>query len=76
MHFAEKTKFSHLLSGALLSFTVASMDEGIQIVSGRGDQVSDIFIDVSGYLSAYLVGALILYVFCWRKESKKEAASD
>ena len=70
VHFAKKNRFSELLSGALLSFVVASLDEGIQMLTGRGDQVSDVFIDVGGYMCTYLICALVLYVGFWRREKK------
>lgn len=73
LHFASRRHFSSLLSGALLSFAVASCDEGIQILTGRGDQVSDIFIDACGYLFTYLIGALVLYLVCWRRQTKKDS---
>ena len=73
LHFASRCHFPSLLSGALLSFAVASFDEGIQVLTGRGDQVTDIFIDVCGYLSAYLIGALVLYLVFWRRRAKKDS---
>ena len=73
LHFANKKRFSELFSGALISFLVASLDEGLQMFTGRGDQVSDIFIDVGGYLSAYLVGMLVLYLVFWRRERRTYA---
>lgn len=70
LHFARLRSGAHLLSGALLGFFVAAIDEGIQIFSGRGDLVSDIWIDVSGYITAYGLGMLILYLFSWRKRKE------
>lgn len=72
LHFAKKNRFPDLLSGALLSFIVASLDEGIQMFTGRGDQVADVFIDALGYLCAYLIGALLLYCIFWRRERKAQ----
>jgi len=74
MHFANQRSFSSLLAGALLSFAFAATDEGIQIFTGRGDQVSDIFIDAVGYLSAYFLTMLVLYLACWRKSRKIPAS--
>ena len=70
LHFAQKHRLSHLFAGALLAFAVASTDEAIQMFTGRGDQVADVFIDVSGYLCAYVCVALILFVAFWRRERK------
>ena len=74
LHFASRRNLPYLLLGATLSFTVASFDEGIQVLTGRGDQVSDIFIDVSGYMSAYLFGMTILYLCAWRHTRKTLSA--
>ena len=74
LHFSDHRNFFHLMSGALLSFAVASADEGIQMLTGRGDQVADVLIDVCGYLSAYLLGVLILYFVFWR--SRREETSE
>ena len=74
LHFANQRSFSSLLAGALLSFAFAATDEGIQIFTGRGDQVSDIFIDAVGYLSAYFLTMLVLYLACWRKSRKMPAS--
>ena len=74
LHFANQRSFSSLLAGALLSFAFAATDEGIQIFTGRGDQVSDIFIDAVGYLSAYFLTMLVLYLACWRKSRKIPAS--
>ena len=64
------TGFAAYLSGFLLAFPVAAIDEGIQILSDRGALVSDIFIDVSGYIGAYLICAFLLFLFVWRKRKK------
>ena len=74
LHFAFRRNLPYLLLGATLSFTVASFDEGIQVLTGRGDQVSDIFIDVSGYMSAYLLGMTVLYLCAWRHTRKTLSA--
>ena len=58
------------LLGASLSFVFASFDEGIQMLSGRGDLVSDIFIDTCGYLIAYLLCILSLSIFCRHRKRK------
>ncbi len=74
LHFAFRRNLPYLLLGATLSFTVASFDEGIQVLTGRGDQVGDIFIDVSGYMSAYLLGMTVLYLCAWRHTRKTLSA--
>ena len=70
LHFSNRRHFSYLVSGALFSFAVASVDEGIQMFTGRGDQVLDIFIDVGGYLTAYLIGVLVLSLVFLRYDRK------
>ena len=69
LHVAKKRRFSPLLSGALASFLFASVDEGIQMFTERGDAVKDIFIDAFGYMSAYFLVILILYFFSWRRRA-------
>ncbi len=71
LHFSDRRSFSYLASGAFLSFAVASVDEGIQMLTGRGDQVADVFIDVGGYLCAYFLGVLVLYFAFWRSRREK-----
>ncbi len=73
IYFLRLSGFAVYFSGALLSFLIASIDEGIQIFSDRGDQVSDIFIDVLGYIGAYLICALVFLLFVWRKKRRREA---
>lgn len=46
-----------LLSLALFGFIVPMIDETIQIFSGRGPMVSDVWIDVGGYA----LGCILLY---------------
>ncbi len=58
---------AHLVAGAFFGFVAASADEFIQSFTGRGDLVSDIWIDVSGYIAAYGLTACCLFVFAWRK---------
>ncbi len=67
LYFARMTDRAHVLSGALFAFFVASADEGIQILSGRGAMVSDVWLDVSGYISAYALGMLVLYLIKRKK---------
>lgn len=66
---------SCLLSGALFSFAVASIDEGIQMLTGRGDQVADIFIDVLGYLSFYFIGVLVVCFLIWCHQKKSSSVA-
>lgn len=47
---------------------VAVIDEGIQILSDRGPEVKDVFIDYAGYLTAI---AIFLCVFAVRRAVKK-----
>lgn len=69
LYFSKRTDRAHGLLGALFAFFVASTDEGIQILSGRGAMVSDVWLDALGYISAYALGMLVLYLV--RRKRKK-----
>ncbi len=70
LHLSQHRRASHLLAGAFFAFVIASTDELIQSFTERGDMVSDVWIDVSGYIAAYCVTMLFLWLFAWRKRPK------
>lgn len=43
---------------------IASIDETIQIFTGRGSAVKDVMIDTCGYFSGFLLAALAKYIRC------------
>ena len=63
---AKSSKSISLLSVAAASLIfgllIAFLDESIQILSGRGPLVSDIWIDLSGYTSLLVVTHLVILV--------------
>lgn len=64
-----RQQFFNAASAGLMT---AVADESIQIVSGRGDQVSDILLDFCGFLTGLFLMSLVL--FLWDKR-KKNAVS-
>ena len=52
----------HFFNAASAGLMTAVADESIQIVSGRGDQVSDILLDFSGFLTGLFLMSLLLYL--------------
>ena len=59
------------LSAALTGISVPLVDETIQIFSGRGPTISDIWIDISGFVFATVLISLILYILLRRRKGKK-----
>ena len=57
---------------ALCCLCVASTDETIQIFSGRGNAVSDVFLDFSGALTAMLIFACVLLI---RRRKRRDGES-
>ncbi len=57
---------------ALVGVSVPLIDETIQIFSGRGPALSDVWLDISGYTVGCLVCSLVLFLASGlRKKSKK-----
>ena len=59
------------LSAALTGISVPLIDETIQIFSGRGSAISDIWIDISGVVFGSALISLILYILLRRGQRKK-----
>ena len=66
---ADRTK--KYLSAALTGISVPLVDETIQIFSGRGPTISDIWIDISGFVFGTVLISLILYILLRRGERRK-----
>ena len=58
----KKQSFDSFLQMLPFGLYVAVIDEGIQILSDRGPEVRDIFIDYSGYLAATLIFFIVFVV--------------
>lgn len=78
-HVFEFTVLSLLLSlcfygnpvkSAGLGFTAAFLDESIQLLSGRGAQITDVWIDLIGVAAGTLIGLLICILARTRKRSE------
>ena len=55
----EQRDFKSLLNCALLGLLCADIDEGIQIFSGRGSMVQDVFLDFCGVVCGLLIALFI-----------------
>ena len=53
---------AYFVSSLLFGVLTAVLDETVQITSGRGSSVIDVWIDVSGYFFAAFAGALLFAV--------------
>ncbi len=56
---------------ALFCLSVASTDEMIQIFTKRGNQVSDVFLDLAGSLSGILFVSLVLFIVDKKRKNKR-----
>lgn len=70
----ERDKRRGLVKAALLSFFTAFVDETIQIFSGRGPMISDVWLDFLGALSA--IGLCLLIYFLIIRFSHKGERGD
>ena len=66
---ADRTK--KFLSAALTGISVPLVDETIQIFSGRGSALADVWIDISGVVFGTALISLILYILSRRGEREK-----
>ncbi len=61
----------------LVPFLVGFMDESIQILSERGPSITDVWIDIGGFVFfssiAYLVGGLMLLIIDFVKRQKQSS---
>lgn len=74
LHLIVKDKRIRALLAALFGGFVALFDETIQIFSGRGPMVSDIWIDIAGFATGVVIVVLIVAVK--RKIKMKSKSSD
>lgn len=66
---ADRTK--KYLSAALTGVSVPLVDETIQIFSGRGSALTDVWIDISGFTFGTVLISLILFILLRRGKWKK-----
>ena len=72
-----KMKKTDIIRCVCFGSIVASVDETIQILSGRGSSFFDVMIDTSGYLFALLMVSLLYFVSsCIIKKARKENVED
>ena len=69
-------KRTRILALSLLGMLVALFDETIQIFSGRGPQVSDIWIDIAGYTLGVLVVAAVVTLRRKKREKSEKNNSN
>lgn len=65
----------------VLPFFVGFIDESVQIASGRGPSIEDVWIDIGGFATFYLItlaayGAVMLVIFAVRKYRKGKPKTD
>ena len=58
-------------NSACLAFFSAFLDESIQMLSDRGDQISDVWLDFSGALFGIVFAMLILFLIAWHRSKQK-----
>lgn len=56
----DKHRVRHLAAALLFGLACAAADEGIQVFSDRGNQLSDVALDFSGCLT----GAVVIWLLC------------
>ncbi len=61
--FYTKRKLSTLIRAASSALFIAFSDETIQIFSGRGPSISDVWLDFSGFLTLGLLTVCVLLIF-------------
>ncbi|MBQ9485247.1 MAG: VanZ family protein [Clostridia bacterium] len=71
-HPAEKRTFYGYFSLLPYGLYAAVIDEGIQILSARGPEVKDVFIDYAGYLIAYAVFFIVFLIKRVRTKNKRD----
>lgn len=54
-----------------LGFTAAFLDESLQALTGRGSQLTDVWIDLCGVALGTLIGFLIWKAYCRRRNTSK-----
>ena len=55
--------WKRMFSALNLGLLAALIDETIQIFSGRGDQISDVWLDFSGVLMGVALGMLVVWLY-------------
>lgn len=65
----------NVLRTVYTGFTVAFLDESIQLLSKRGALIADVWIDMIGVTLGTLVGCLLWGLVQWRKRRKNERRS-
>ena len=59
----ERTKPAQLINLLFTGLAVAFLDETIQIFSGRGSQIKDVWIDLAGYCTGAGLTGLVRFLF-------------
>ena len=61
-----------LLNSLMSGFTIAFLDESIQLFSGRGSLIKDVWIDLIGVALGLLCGSLILFLCSKHSKNKRQ----
>lgn len=56
-------------------FFVAAIDETIQIFTGRGSQLQDVWLDFAGFVTGLFLVLLVRAILCYRQKSKKQSTA-
>lgn len=60
LFFFSKRRFLDYFVASSLALFIGLLDETVQIFSGRGPQISDVWLDFSGFLSVFVISTLIV----------------
>ena len=63
-----------ILKSMGIGFTTAFLDESIQLLSGRGASITDVWIDLVGVTIGFVLGLLIVRLRLSRSKRRKERA--
>ena len=62
-----------VLKGFYFCFTVAFLDESIQLLSGRGSLISDVWVDLIGIVAGLLIVQIGYRIWKKRRAEKRES---
>ncbi len=65
-------KIDYALASFLFAFVMAFFDETIQIFSGRGPQITDVWIDLSGFAATAIIIYTVCVMICFVKNKRKQ----
>lgn len=66
--------YGRMIPGFCVGFTAAFLDESIQLLSGRGALISDVWIDLIGVVFGSILGCLIVRMRIGRSKRRQRRA--